>query len=110
MSLDPLSSGATWAHDLIFAQLLPIVAALAIAFVGLRMLGGRLDARRGALIVVGVFVAVGAPLIAKGLMPEGGDLTISAAMQTPQLDRINPVENADEVKEQRSAYSRASVR
>jgi type IV secretion system protein VirB2 len=44
------------------------IAVVAIAWVGMMMLWGRIDVRRGAMVIVGCFVLFGAPSIAEGLM------------------------------------------
>lgn len=108
MSPDPLSSSAMWVHELLFVSLLPIIASLAIAFIGFRMLFGRLGPGRGMTIVIGIFLALGAPAIATGLLsgmqtPPGGlhpsDFQMSVAEEPPQIEQ----------EPARSPYSRSSV-
>lgn len=110
MSPDPISTGATWVHELIFTSLLPIVASIAIAFIGFRMLTGRMGPRRGMTVVIGIFLALGAPAIATGLIPGGGgsqpsetpfsELQVSAYDQPATQSQSDPV---------RSPYSKSSV-
>lgn len=98
-----------WIHDLLFVSLLSIIASVAIAFIGLRMLSGRLGPRRGMAIILGLFLALGAPAIATGLIPgeqtPPSELPVSNLQETeyeePETQPLN--ESA------RSPYSRSSV-
>ncbi len=77
MGPDPLSTdlggsaiygAAQWIQAALLGSLATTVAVIAVAFVGVAMLAGRIDLRRGATIVVGCFILFGAPTIAAGLM------------------------------------------
>lgn len=56
-----------WIDGTLLGTLATIIAALAVAGVGLGMLSGRLDPRRGLAVIAGCFVLFGATGIAKGL-------------------------------------------
>lgn len=109
MSPDPVSNGAIWVHDLLFSSVLPIIASIAIAFVGFRMLGGKIAPRRGIIIITGLFLSLGAPIIARGLMP--GEAMLSAELPKVSNDPdasprpVPPMEQS----QPRSPYSRSSV-
>jgi type IV secretion system protein VirB2 len=64
------------------------IAVLAVAFVGFGLLGGRLNWRTGARVVMGVFILFGAPMIAQELMSlarDGDASTVGASR-----DNTNP--------------------
>jgi type IV secretory pathway VirB2 component (pilin) len=63
-----IAAAARWAEASISGTLATTVAVIAIAIVGLRMLDGRIDARRGVTVIMGCFVLFGAPIIARGLL------------------------------------------
>lgn len=62
------------------------VATIAIAAVGFAMLAGRIDVRRGAVVVLGCFIVFGAPTIAGAFMQwagAGGDSGAQFAASVP---------------------------
>ena len=75
------------------------IAVLAIAFVGFGLLGERLNWRTGAVVVMGVFILFGAPMIAQKLMLLARDGEASASEQvaatpippSPQVPSNAPV-------------------
>jgi type IV secretion system protein VirB2 len=76
---DPLGSSVIlaatdWVQGTLLGTSATIIAVIAIAAIGLLMLSGRIDVRRGSTVLVGCFVLFGAPVIAKGLREmAGGD-------------------------------------
>lgn len=62
-----IAAAAQWGQTLITGDLATILAVVAIAVVGLGMLGGRIDVRRGARVLLGCFILFGAASIAQGL-------------------------------------------
>jgi hypothetical protein len=75
------------------------IAVLAVAFVGFGLLGERLNWRTGAVVVMGVFILFGAPMIAQKLMLLARDGEASASEQvaatpippSPQVPSNAPV-------------------
>lgn len=65
---DALLTAVQWLRDTLLGSVASSIAVIAVASVGLGMLSGRLDWRRGARMVVGCFILFGAPSIAAGLM------------------------------------------
>ena len=57
-----------WFQNILMGSIGTIIAGLAIASIGFAMFSGRVDIRRGLAVVLGFFVLVGAPYIAKGLL------------------------------------------
>ena len=57
-----------WINATLMGSLAAAVATVTIAFVGLAMLSGRLQARDAARVVLGCFILFGAPAMVAGLM------------------------------------------
>lgn len=62
-----LVSAARWVEGTMLGTVATAIAIVAVASVGLLMLTGRLDARRGVTVVVGCFIIFGARSLATGL-------------------------------------------
>jgi type IV secretory pathway VirB2 component (pilin) len=77
---DALPMAAHWLQALLLGTIASIIAIVAIAVVGLMMLNGRIDIRRGITVVLGCFLLFGAPVIAAGLL---GAISENAAQPTP---------------------------
>ncbi len=76
---DPGGSGALvaavlWLQNTLLGTVATTVAVICVATVGLMMLSGRLDLRRGASVVLGCFILFGASGIASGIrsVADGG--------------------------------------
>ena len=70
-SAEPLSDAAGWLAVLVTGELALILCTLAVAFIGFVTLQGRLELRRGAAVVLGCFVLLGAPAIASAFLRIG---------------------------------------
>jgi type IV secretory pathway VirB2 component (pilin) len=92
--IDPPTSSvvlaaAEWTQGTLLGTLATIIAVIAVAAIGLLMLSGRVDARRGITVMIGCFVLFGAPVIAKGLRGIiGGSETVYA---TSEARMMNPL-------------------
>lgn len=69
---DPGGSGAIvaavqWLQNTLLGTVATTVAVICVATVGLMMMSGRVDVRRGASVVIGCFVLFGASSIAAGI-------------------------------------------
>lgn len=69
---DPGGSGAIvaavqWLQNTLLGTVATTVAVISVATVGLMMLSGRVDLRRGASVVLGCFILFGASSIAAGI-------------------------------------------
>lgn len=71
-----------WIEGVLLGPLATSLAVLAVAAVGLMMLSGRLNLRRGATVILGCFIVFGAATIARGLR-EGVATTTAAAPAPP---------------------------
>jgi type IV secretory pathway VirB2 component (pilin) len=85
---DPQGSSAIgaavlWLQGTLLGSIAVAVAVVAVASVGLMMLGGRIDLRRGMIVIAGCFVLFGAPTIAGGIQSilNGVDESIETAAE-----------------------------
>lgn len=63
-----LLRAAAWIESLLTGTMVTVVAILAVASVGVAMMAGRVEWRRGTEVVLGVFLIFGASAIAQGLV------------------------------------------
>jgi type IV secretory pathway VirB2 component (pilin) len=80
---DPDGSGAIvaavqWLQNTLLGTVATTVAVICVATVGLMMLSGRIDLRRGASVVVGCFILFGASSIAAGIQGFAASGPVSA--------------------------------
>ena len=71
--VDPQGSGvlvdaAGWLQGTLLGTAATTVAVIAVAAVGFMMLTGRIDWRRGAVVIVGCFIVFGAATIVAGIV------------------------------------------
>jgi type IV secretory pathway VirB2 component (pilin) len=64
----PIESSLAWIETVLFGQVAVTLCVLAVALIGILMLTGRLPLRRGLMVVIGIFVLLGAPSISYGLL------------------------------------------
>ncbi|WP_371876683.1 TrbC/VirB2 family protein [Sphingomonas sp. DG1-23] len=63
----PLFAAVTWIERTVLGSVATSIAVIAVAVVGLMMLRGRLEVRRGVTVILGCFVLFGAPVLAAGI-------------------------------------------
>jgi type IV secretion system protein VirB2 len=63
----PIVSAVQWLQGTLLGTVATVVAVIAVACVGLMMLTGRIDWRRGAVVVLGCFILFGAVSIVAGI-------------------------------------------
>jgi type IV secretory pathway VirB2 component (pilin) len=87
-----ITSAVNWVIDLLSGPLATAVAVIAIAWVGLSMLSGRMEIRRGLSVVFGCFLLFGARGIADGLrsFAIGENRQVVAAGSPPPIYRNPP--------------------
>lgn len=66
-----IETSANWLASLMTGGLAVGLCVLAIAIIGLLMLGGRLPVREGVRVIFGCFVLLGAPIIANAFVMTG---------------------------------------
>lgn len=74
---DPEGSGAiigalNWLQGTLLGTVATVAAVIAVASVGFLMLTGRIDWRRGAIVILGCFVLFGAASIVAGIRSASG--------------------------------------
>ena len=67
LSQNSLVDAGLWLQHLLLGSLATAIAVLAVAATGAAMLTGNMDIRRGATVILGCFLLLGAPVIAAGL-------------------------------------------
>lgn len=96
-----------WIEGAAFGTLASVIAIIAISAIGLMLLSGRIDLRRGALTVLGCFILFGAAKIASGLLalatPSGNSAPRVAAVETDFVPAQLPA------PAMRDPYSSASI-
>lgn len=82
-----IAAATDWVGNLLFGPFATTIAVIAIACVGLAMLSGRIELRRGASVVFGCFLLFGAKGIADGLIARSGNEVSPpvAAMSPPPV-------------------------
>lgn len=87
---DPSGSGAivaamAWLQGTLLGTLATTVAVVAVAWVGLMMLSGRVNLRHGLTVIAGCFILFGASAIAAGIraVAEAGPVAYVAPPSTP---------------------------
>lgn len=78
-----MEAGANWLVTLMTGSLALGLCVLAIAVVGLLMLGGRLPVSDGFRVVLGCFVLLGAPAIAAAFVTAGQEVSQAPASSGP---------------------------
>ncbi|MEI6487070.1 MAG: TrbC/VirB2 family protein [Sphingomonadales bacterium] len=63
----PLIAAAQWIQGTLFGTVATVAAVIAVAVVGLLMLGGRIQWRHGLVVIVGCFILFGAGSIVAGI-------------------------------------------
>ena len=87
---DPSGSGAIvgavqWLEGTLLGTLASSVAVIAVAWVGLLMLSGRVEIRRGLAVILGCFVLFGAATIAAGIRAAAGSGPAVALTPPPRV-------------------------
>lgn len=75
-----IAKAVSWADALAFGSIATLVSVIAVATVGLLLLAGRLELRRGMVVILGCFILFGARDIARAFQP-GSQSTSAAVVQ-----------------------------
>lgn len=87
-----LPAAADWVTGTLFGDIAAILCVLAVAFVGLMLMTGRLAVRDGLRVVIGCFVLLGAPAIAAGLRSAAHDAGGEATPVAPAIEAPPPAD------------------
>ncbi len=68
----PIIGALNWLQGTLLGTVATVAAVIAIASVGFMMLTGRIDWRRGAVVILGCFVLFGAASIVAGIRASAG--------------------------------------
>jgi type IV secretory pathway VirB2 component (pilin) len=79
----PLLAALAWVEGALLGSVATAVAVICIAVIGVMMFSGRIDVRRGVMVVLGCFVLFGAASIAGGFRDTADGLRAGAAMAMP---------------------------
>lgn len=81
---DALVASVEWLRMVLTGRVATMCAVIAVAWIGMLAMTGRVALRRGVQVIVGCFVLFGAPAIVAGLESAvGGNDRAEVAMQTP---------------------------
>lgn len=89
--LDTLLAPVHWMQELLLGTAATVVAVIAVASIGLLMLTGRIDWRRGATVITGCFVVFGAPVIAAGIHAATSEEEVYAPPGPPVRTALPPL-------------------
>lgn len=70
----PINGALTWVQDTLLGNLATTAAVIAVAAVGFLMLTGRVEWKRGLIVVIGCFIIFGATAIVAGIRSVAGGL------------------------------------
>lgn len=70
----PINAALTWVQDTLLGNLATTAAVIAVAAVGFLMLTGRIEWKRGLIVVIGCFIIFGATAIVSGIRSVAGGL------------------------------------
>jgi type IV secretory pathway VirB2 component (pilin) len=105
----PLSAASGWITGTVLGSLAISLCVIAVAFVGLMLMSGRLPIRDAVRVVIGCFVLLGAPVIAVGLRGVADEAAVTTVPQSkPSL--IMPPEAAPRAPSTYDPYAGASLR
>lgn len=104
----PMVESARWIEVVMLGEIALGVCGLAVAFIGVLMLTGRLPLREGGRIVVGCFVLLGASVIAAGVL----ELAVSPlnARQPDLYPNVRSTLRQELPEASYNPYAQASVR
>lgn len=97
----PIAEGLMWVQGVALGSTATAIAVIAIAVVGLLMLSGRLELRRGITVVLGCFILFGASGIAAAIT---GLATTRSKSGTPILPSTDQPEHLSAAAPAPSAY------
>lgn len=98
----PIADGIGWVQGMAFGSIATTVAVIAVAAIGLAMLAGRLELRRGITVVLGCFILFGAGGVAAAFMGLAAPGSQSSVHAIPQASA--PPRSPSESQPSQSAY------
>ena len=92
--LSALTAAVQWLQETLLGTVATTIAVIAVAAVGLGMLSGRIDWKRGVTVVIGCFILFGASSIVAGITSfaaDGGVAPSLRAYEPSPLQAIAPL-------------------
>ena len=80
-----LVAAVSWLEGTLLGTIATTVAIISVSWVGMLMLAGRVDIRRGLTVIAGCFVIFGASSIVGGLRSSTGGEALAAAPSVPPV-------------------------
>lgn len=103
-----IGGAVSWLTGTLLGSVATLLCVLAVAVIGFAMLSGRLQIRRGAYVVLGCFVLLGAPIIASAFLSMVGS---QAGVTEQRADSVKePVPRAALPPADYDPYAGASLR
>lgn len=84
-------SSAHWVQMVLLGPLATSIAVIAVASIGLLMLSGRMNVRRGVTVLLGCFILFGAAGLAQGLRSVAGSLSRASSIRG-SVQPYSPIE------------------
>jgi type IV secretory pathway VirB2 component (pilin) len=81
----PLVAAVAWLQGTVLGTIATTVAIIAVAWVGLLMLLGRFEVRRGMTVVAGCFILFGASAIVGGIRASVGGEDVASGYAPPEV-------------------------
>lgn len=91
----PITAAVDWISTVLLGELALGLCVVAVAFVGLIMMSGRVPIRTGMRVAIGCFVILGAPQIAAGLLAGWGSSPPAPYVAKPPIARQPPPADYD---------------
>jgi len=87
----PIVAAVEWLEQTVLGTIATTIAVVAVAGVGMRMLTGRLEIRRGIVVIVGCFFLFGASSIVAGLQSAVAGDTDAEAVASARVEETSPL-------------------
>lgn len=108
LGASPLVAAVLWLQNTLLGTIATTVAVIAVASVGVMMLTGRVELRRGATVIVGCFILFGATSIAAGIRSATSGFG-GSSYEPPQIAASSGVVLPAQPKANYDPYAGASV-
>lgn len=104
-----IADGVAWIEGAALGTSATVIAVIAVAAIGLMMLAGRLELKRGITVVLGCFILFGASGIAAAITGLAGARTERALISRPADPLASPLQHAEPSPTAYDPYAGASV-
>jgi type IV secretion system protein VirB2 len=105
-----IDAAVGWVTGLVFGSLTTVLMTIAIAWLGLSMMSGRIDVRRGLYVILGCFIIIGAREIASGLQASSVSAAESLSASAPAQPSFPKAGRSNTTPNNYDPYAGASIR